>query len=614
MSNYREEDVENEAATEDLSQRSPECDDMGSVAATRSGFMQIKYCIAFYTLAIAELVTPCVQGAPTQAAANPFVETGLKGADTCSGDFKSIAERSRASAARLSDALSRTVTTPIVWNQFRGERDLYGYAPSFAPNRVSFSTNGRPIIRDRDMNLQVLMDDGHWNRIPLMDVVKESLRRQGVITPANPWAPKYEPGKLFDTGPHTEERVIFDAKCHAYTVVNANYSSLGESFLLYSGDGGHSWAAYAVPKTNTPLYTISMEAPVSGTVLQVPPALIVAEKTDPADAGGSYPSHAHKAWLLFPAIDASGSLTLTGPFAISDHTICCGSHSGFEAQAVSLGDHIHIAYPGDSAVADPITQRPGTPQYVRTFSRSQQKFVNDPIFVGVGLLGPEHDNADHSHDRTDSHSQTAMAIDQNGFIHIVIGGHGSHLVYRRSMHPDDTGAWTKPEIFTLRPRPGAQGDYVDEYTYPSLVLDSEGQPNVLARWSGAAYTFRLIYTVKLNRTGAWTPQQVLLDPGRPYYGVWYQKMIADPWGRLFISYSYYPDNLFADEAEKLASRYGLSLTVQPSNPPCVPTKTGDPKQNYCHYLGYETLGGAILMRRPGDNQFILASTPEFFSF
>ena len=35
ISDYREEDVENEAATEDLLQRSPKGDDVGSVAARR---------------------------------------------------------------------------------------------------------------------------------------------------------------------------------------------------------------------------------------------------------------------------------------------------------------------------------------------------------------------------------------------------------------------------------------------------------------------------------------------------------------------------------------------------------------------------------------------------
>jgi hypothetical protein len=91
-------------------------------------------------------------------------------------------------------------------------------------------------------------------------------------------------------------------------------------------------------------------------------------------------------------------------------------------------------------------------------------------------------------------------------------------------------------------------------------------------------------------------------------------MSSDPWGRLFISYSYYPDNLFSDEAALLSSQYGFALRIQPSSRPCVPTRSNDPNANYCHYLGYEDIGGAILTRRPGDVRFELATTREFFNF
>jgi len=533
----------------------------------------------------------------------------------CEGDFKSASDRLRLAQTHFDDALAGTVMTPIVWNKFRGERQLFGYSPSFTPNRVSFATNGRPIIRDRELNMQILTDKGSWDRIPLLPVVAQSLLQQGVVSSANPWLPKYEKNKLFDSGPHSDERVIFDRKCRAYTLINSNYSSLGRSFLLYSNDGGHSWAAYQIPKTDDPLYTVSIEAPVNGAVLQDSPALIVAEKYDPASADGNDTRIAHKAWLLFPVVTPSGSLTLAGPFLISNHTLCCGGHSGFEAQVVSYRGHIHIAYPGDGTASDPIThERGGTPQFLRTFSRSLRRFINAPVFVGVGLTGPENQIRTETQGEPDSHSQTAVAIDRAGFIHIVIGGHGAQLVYRKSLRPDDTDRWSKPEVFSLHPKAGDRSDFVDEYTYPSLILDRDGQPNVVARWSGDSYIFRLVYTLRSNRTNSWTPQQVLLDPGRAFYGVWYHKMTSDRWGRLFVSYSYYPDNLFSDEAETLAAEHGLTLSVAPSNPPCVPTEVNAPNRNYCRFLGYADIGGAIMMRRPGDSQFVLASTPEFFEF
>jgi hypothetical protein len=543
----------------------------------------------------------------------PFIETAIQSGDTCSGNFKTSAQHSAIGNRQFPDSLATTVTTPILWNQFRGERQLFGYAPAFTANRISFATNGRPLVRDRQLNLQVLMDDGRWKIVPLLEVVRQSLQRQGLISASNPWLPKYEAPKLFDSGPQTEERVVFDDACHAYTIVNANYSSLGQSFLLYSSDGGHSWAAFSIPGTNDPLYTVSIEAPVNGLSLRSSPALILAEKYDPTAANGSRPSNAHRAWLLIPVV-SSNALKFSGPFLISDHTLCCGGHSGFEAQAVSYRDHIYVAYPGDHAVKDPISNRTGTPQYVRAFSRTSGSFLGDPEFVGVGLVGPENQAETPAYDLPDSHSQTALAIDRAGYIHMVIGGHGSRMVYRRSTQSDDDQYWTAPEIFTLQPRRDDQKDFVDEYSYPSLVVDSSNQPHVLARWSGKDYTFRLVYTYRSNTTGSWSPQQVLLDPGRAYYGVWYHKLTIDPWDRLFIDYSYYPDNLFADEAAQFAKQYGFVLRVQPSTPACIPTKLTDAKPNYCHFLGYEYVGGAILVRRPEAAAFELATTANFFEF
>jgi hypothetical protein len=553
----------------------------------------------------------CAAAAAPAPPIDPYIETAIDSRDTCSGDFKTSALQSKVGNRQFTDTLAKTITTPILWNQFRGERDLFGYAPAFTPNRISLAANGRPLVRDRQLNLQVLKDDGRWMKVPLLDAFRQSIERQGLISQANPWVPRYGP-TLFDSGPQTEERVVFDSACNAYTVINANYSSLGQAFLMYSHDGGHSWAAFSIPGTKDTLYTVSLEAPVNGLALRSPPALILAEKYDPTAANGSNPSNAHKAWLLIPVASANNALKFSGPFLISDHTLCCGGHSGFEAQAVSYGDDIYVAYPGDRAVSDPITNRPGTPQYIQTFSRTSGSFLGGPEFVGVGLVGPQNQPETPAYNQADSHNQTALAIDRAGYIHIVIGGHGSRMIYRRSMQPDDGSHWTEPEIFSLQPRD--KNDVVDEYSYPSLVLDSSGEPQVLARWSGKGYTFRLVYTYRSNKTGTWSPQQVLLDPGRAYYGVWYHKLTIDPWDRLFIDYSYYPDNLFADEAAQFAKQYGFALRVQPSTPACIPTNLSAAKPNYCHFLGYQDVGGAILARRAPEAAFELATTANFFEF
>jgi hypothetical protein len=497
-----------------------------------------------------------------------------------------------------------TIPTPIVWNQFRGEHQLFGYNPAFEPNPVGFAWNGRPLIRDRALNLQVLLDNGNWQRISLFEAAKESLRRQGFQTAS--WGPMTPNFDLFESGPVADERVVFDDMCNAYTILNANNSTLGNAFLLHSADGGHSWAAHLVPNTNA--LNVKMEVPAYGHLLHAPPALIINEKYDP----GSTSSIAHHAWLVLPEKQANGSLALAGPYLISDKTLCCGNHSGFENQAVSFQDHVHIAYPGDTGVTDPITQHTGTPQYVVTFSRSAKQFINTPQLLGVGLVGPANSPWTTQRSQPDEHNQIALALDAQGYIHAVLAGHQSRMIYRKSTNPDNTSSWTAPEIFTLQPASSSSADLVDQYTYPSLVVDPAGQPNVVARWAGSGYVFRLVYMVKSAATHTWKAQQVLLDPGRPYYGVWNHKLSVDPWARLFISYSYRPGNLFSDEFDAFAKQYGFTLSPNPKT--CVPTPSTSASPSYCEPYGLEAVNPSILISRPYHEAFGLATTEAFFEF
>lgn len=541
-----------------------------------------------------------------------YVETTLAQNETCTTRVNWDAPK----VTHSPELNVSVLNTPIRWDHFRSERQQFGYNPSFAPGPVSFAGNGRPMIRDRNLNLQVLMDDGHWKVVSLLDAAKESLRRQGYD-----WGPStlsyWSSLPIFGSGPGTEERVVFDQNCNAYTVVNAFRSSLGFAFLLHSFDAGHSWAAYPLKGWDTD-GTINMEVPSRAQAgLEHPPALLFHQNYD-------YPGSPRKLVLMFPEKTSDGTLNLHGPYTVAEHTICCGGTSGHENQAVSGGDLIHIAYPGDSPMTDLVSGRIGTPQYIVSFSRSNGTMTS-PVLIGIGFDEPAgSDKNDPVNGYTaitvvDEHNQPVLAIDSEGYLHTIIGGHGAAMYYRKSLFPNSiTQGWSTPEYVGVRPNdasdPSDPSDpWADNYSYPSLMLDVYNQPHVLARWSGQGYNFRLIYTVRSN-SGAWWPQRVLLDPGRRYYGNWYHKLAMDPWGRIFVSYSYYPSNLFADEAIEFGKIWGFNLVKD--DPTCQSFNVTDlPPSNYCSYSGYTDVspGNLMSLGTPTSN-FELTTTDTFFKF
>src|SRR6516165_164292 len=84
----------------------------------------------------------CLAAAAPAPPVDPYVGTAIESRDTCSGNFRTGALHMESGNRQFPDTLAKRVTTPILWNQFRGERDLFDYAPAFTPNRISFAANG----------------------------------------------------------------------------------------------------------------------------------------------------------------------------------------------------------------------------------------------------------------------------------------------------------------------------------------------------------------------------------------------------------------------------------------------------------------------------------------
>jgi len=76
-------------------------------------------------------------------------------------------------------------------------------------------------------------------------------------------------------------------------------------------------------------------------------------------------------------------------------------------------------------------------------------------------------------DGVDEHSRPALAIDSQGYLHVVMGGHNTPLQYRRSVRPNDSSEWTPIEPF-------------GKNTYPVLLCGPDDTLYLAAREGGHA--------------------------------------------------------------------------------------------------------------------------------
>lgn len=477
---------------------------------------------------------------------------------------------------------------PIVWQNFESERQQFGYDPAFAPGPVSIAPNGRPIIRDNNLKLWILNDNGTWKTVPLLSVAQQSLQQQGYTWTTSPdW-----PGSpLFGSSAEQDQRVVFDGHCNAYTVVNAIRSSLGFAFLLHSRDGGESWSAYPLPGW-TGDGDIRMEAPSSPKHrLQRPPVVILHAN---ADEHGT----PRDTVLVLTKKLTNGNLDLGTRKIITD-TVCCASHSGNDTQVISDGDLVHFGYPHAPALVDTVTGRKGTRQEIVTFRRSTGDLVSGPTVLGFGFDGPTGDAPN-----ANAHSQPALALDSAGFLHVVISGHDSQMWYRKATTPHVSTGWGTPEYVSQGPH---------SYTYPSLLLDALDQPHVISRSAEPGYVFKLVHRMRNAVTTAWSTQKVLLDPGRSFKVEWYHKATIDPAGRLFVSYSYSPSELLAAEATQFTNVWGVTLTKL--NSTCVIHNPADPNATRCVYVGPDNnipeVSPGVLVSWDNGTVFRLLTTPRF---
>jgi len=375
---------------------------------------------------------------------------------------------------------------------FKKERALFGYYPRFQPGCVSFSPRGRAWVRYAGHVLQTVGRDGKWIWRSVLE---------DILTPYARDVLGFAELEINNMGATDDASIRRDADGDAYLLCfvsdpTGNWRTR-TGLLLHSRDALKTWRVYRLP-----WYMCRFEKHLGHNRdrLSRPPVILLARYFAPTQI-----------FITVPRKLPNGTLDIPEPTLICKDAMPMSAHSGEAGMAATVGGKVFLVY-GRLAILDGHTKEDGAPAYAVTYDINTGK-VSKPVHIGFGGINAE-----------DNHNWPALALDSQGYLHVIINGHHNPFRYTHSVRPLDISEWIEPvEV--------AAGT-----TYAGLLCDREDTLYAVTRHSDPGYYFRL--SLHRKRTGQpWEPPKNLAVPYNPYYEVYYHKLVMDPvTERLFLAY------------------------------------------------------------------------------
>lgn len=469
----------------------------------------------------------------------------------------------------LNDA---TISTPIQYaSYFRGERALYGYYPRFEPGFVSFSPQGKAYLQYGSHVIETMGEDGAWHYRDILWDVLEPYAREKL---------GFRALSIHNHGQTNEAGIRFDNGGDAYMICYVSDPTgdwrTRKGLLLHSRDSMRTWSVYLLPN-----YMARFEefAGHNGECFDGPPVILLSTYFSPTNT-----------FITIPRKQPDGTLVIPPPVQVADKAIAFIPHSGEANNAISHEGKVYLAY-GRMVSPDGKTKGDGVPAYVRTYDRATGQ-LSEPVLVGFGGINVE-----------DDHNWPAIAADSQGILHVVINGHHNHFAYTHSLRPWDIGEWSEPEKV-------AAGT-----SYAGLVIDSQDTLHTVTRNSDPGYYFKL--SLHRKKPGQpWEPPKHLVLPFKPYYVVYYHKLVIDPQtDRLALAY--YAQSLaqcvFKDEylAHLYIWPHREKRFLQGSQDPSVPLGTYKQEPRKYQFYSGAAQETAILLSDDRGETWRLAVSGDF---
>ncbi|HEO69737.1 MAG TPA: hypothetical protein ENN80_00620, partial [Candidatus Hydrogenedentes bacterium] len=341
---------------------------------------------------------------------------------------------------------------PLVLNPYQHENAQFGYAPKYPlDNQVYFDMHNRPVIAAGSA-LRL------WRHEAWRDIGRVQ-QEEGRTAPVDVAISK----------------VAFDQDNVLYTLGDVG----GTKMLLHLESGADVFAGTQIPGARS--YDIEQ---FSGhNCPEGPPPFVSFRRTekDPKLRWRSL----NDLELFVPTKDEERNVTIGEPILLSEQSLGCSMHSGIPSSVVSRGRKVHVAW---AEATDPDDKVPGVPTFVATYDRDTAA-TTERALVGYGPPP------------NDVHNTPCITMDGKGYLHVLVGTHGSTFKYAKSLEPNNAaGGWTEAKDIG----PGLR------QTYIGMVCDQDDTLHVVFRlWrTDDAYfpdaTYATLAHMSKPADGAWS--------------------------------------------------------------------------------------------------------------
>ncbi len=200
---------------------------------------------------------------------------------------------------------------------------------------------------------------------------------------------------------------------------------------------------------------------------------------------------------------------------------------------------------------------PGAPTYVCAFNRVSRK-ITRPVLVAL------------AHPANDDHDTPGIALDGDGYLHVLSGAHHAQFLYTHSLAPLDPAAWTPPVPVLGDGATETVGSTtgVTRQTYLSMaclpddslvIVYRQGREGDGPGSSGSSYD--ALSVQRRSPDGVWSAATpIVRGANHAGYAIYNQKLTVDRRGRLYLSLSYFDPTLYPS-TEWQANRFGYRMVL-----------------------------------------------------